>query len=256
MLMAVADLRAEHVQWPQLPTVVRTRAVARRLPERPVVMTRMSLGAVDSGHAGSMNLEGPLVVALSGTSGAGKSTLAHGLAARLREGGIHVETLHFDDFTNESDLPEGDAQAWVARGAVPDEWTTLSLERCLVDLLGGEKGQRDQQSALVILIEEPFGRSRTAIGRMVDCSIHLRLPLHVALARRLLRQYVPGSGGLDEKAAAELRSYLSRYLRLGADFYQAVEAAAAASADVVLDASNSPDHLVDAALSAILHARK
>lgn len=44
---------------------------------------------------------------------------------------------------------------------------------------------------------------------MVDLALHIELPLHVALARRLARQFVPAEGGLSALDADKLRAYLA-----------------------------------------------
>ena len=198
-----------------------------------------------------METENALVVAVSGTSGAGKSTLVHGLADRLRQRGLRVETLHFDDFTSESDLPDGDIRAWLTRGAPPDEWRTPALERRLIDLAQGA-GFAAGDPARVVLLEEPFGRSRASIDRVTGFAIHLKLPLHTALARRLLRQLVPSTGGLNDTSTGELRTYLSRYLSVGSEFYEAIDTAAEGRADAILDAADDPAGLVDEAMAAVI----
>lgn len=198
-----------------------------------------------------MEAENALVVVVSGTSGAGKSTLVQGLAGRLGQRGLRTETLHFDDFTSEADLPGGDVRAWLTRGAPPDEWRTPALERRLIDLAQGA-GSAGRGPTKVVLVEEPFGRSRTVVDRLTDLAIHLELPLHTALARRLLRQFVPSTGGLDDVATGELRNYLSRYLCVGIEFYEAIEAAAAGSADAILDAAEDPADLVEQAVAAVV----
>ncbi len=198
-----------------------------------------------------MDSKTPLVVVVSGTSGSGKSTLVAGLTSGLRQRGLRIETLHFDDFTTEEDLPGGDMQAWLARGAPPDEWRTPALEQRLSDLRDG-LGSVTGGLVDVVLVEEPFGRARTSIGHLTDYAIHLSLPLHIALARRLLRQFVPPVGGLDDNSATQLRDYLSRYLDLGAELYGAVETAAVGSADVSLDATRASAHLVEEAVAAVV----
>ncbi|GAB2594256.1 nucleotide-binding protein [Microlunatus antarcticus] len=198
-----------------------------------------------------MEIENALVVVVSGTSGAGKSTLLHGLAVQLQQRGLRVETVHFDDFTSESDLPDGDIRAWLTRGALPDEWRTPALERRLIEVAGGA-GSAGGGRAEVVLVEEPFGRSRTVVDRLTGFAVHLELSLHAALARRLLRQFVPATGGLDDTSTGELRDYLSRYLGVGVEFYEAIESAAAGSADAILDAAKDPADLVEQVMTAVI----
>ncbi len=126
------------------------------------------------------------------------------------------------------------------------------MERHLLGLVAScTDGAECDEMASVVLVEEPFGRARPGLGRLVRISIHFQVPLHLALARRLLRQFVPPVGALDESSTADLRFYLDRYPAEGAEFYSFVEAAATENADVVLDGRAARDVLARQALAAI-----
>lgn len=182
----------------------------------------------------------PFVVAVSGTSGAGKSAVVEGIASALALSGRHAVALHFDDYADVSQLPE-DLVDWMERGANPDEWRT---ERLVTDLVTRMDGADPDT---VILVEEPFGRARTPMRNLSDLAIHIDLPLGISLARRLLRDFVPESGELDEPGTAQLRDYLAQYLRGGGAAYQAIDQMARETSDVILDGLLDPAELVDRA---------
>jgi uridine kinase len=182
----------------------------------------------------------PFVVAVSGTSGAGKSAVVEGIASALALSGRHAVALHFDDYADVSQLPE-DLVDWMERGANPDEWRTERLVTALVTRIDGAEPDT------VILVEEPFGRARTPMRNLSDLAIHIDLPLGISLARRLLRDFVPESGELDEPGTAQLRDYLAQYLRGGGTAYQAIDQMARETSDVILDGLLDPAELVDRA---------
>ena len=177
----------------------------------------------------------PLVVVVSGRSGAGKSSLVAALAEAAERSGRAAATLHFDDFARDLRLSSRDVTAWLARGADPRELRTVELERALEVLVDPRHEDRDRVD--VVLVEEPFGRARPPFDAVADVALHLRLPPAAALARRVLRDFVPEGSGLDPTGVARLRRHLTGYLGWGQDLYDAVDAAALPAADVVLDAS-------------------
>lgn len=182
----------------------------------------------------------PFVVAVSGTSGSGKSAVVEGIASALAPSGRHAVALHFDDYADVSQLPE-DLVDWMERGANPDEWRTERLVTALATRIDGAEPDT------VILVEEPFGRARTPMRNLSDLAIHIDLPLGISLARRLLRDFVPESGELDEPGTAQLRDYLAQYLRGGGAAYQAIDQMARETSDVILDGLLDPAELVDRA---------
>ncbi|MEP4038005.1 hypothetical protein [Pseudophaeobacter sp.] len=180
-----------------------------------------------------------IVVVISGTSGAGKSTLMRHLA-ELRGG---AALMYFDDYV-ELGTEAGDIQQWVAAGAPADAVETPRLTDDLTALRSNRTVHPPGRSAAVapaelILLEEPFGRARSAIAPLIDLALHLELPPDIALARRSLRraQAQPETADPDwhantlEDLAAQFQAYLGPQRQA----YRLAEAQAKALADVVLD---------------------
>ena len=192
-------------------------------------------------------VRGPLVVSVSGTSGAGKTTLVRSIAEALNTciPGSAI-TLMFDDYASDDDLPEDDLGGWLERGGDPEEWLT---PRFAEELRG--HGLQPSPAPAVIVIEEPFGRARNPIGRQIDLALHIQLDLNVALARRLLREFVSGEGAMDAEEVERLHGYLTVYLAAGAAVYAHIERLASDSSDIVLDGTRPGSDLLADALSTI-----
>ena len=87
-----------------------------------------------------------------------------------------------------------------------------------------------------ILFEEPFGRARFEISKLVDYSIHLDLRPDIAFARTVLRQ---------KKNGGDPIAFVEQYLKKGlSEFFKAQGQAGKACADLVLDATLLEQELV------------
>ena len=94
-----------------------------------------------------------------------------------------------------------------------------------------------------ILFEEPFGRARFEISKLVDFSVHLDLPADIALARAVLRQKENGGDPI---------AFVERHLREGlSDFFRMQAEAGKESTDLVLDATLPERELTTTACKAI-----
>ncbi len=186
------------------------------------------------------------VVAISGTSGAGKSSLMHAIAARYSS----VALMHFDHYIVLG-TDGGDIQGWLDAGADPNLIETPQLVMDLEALKAGRPvippGGGQVDPAPLILLEEPFGRYRSAITSQIDLSVHLELPHDIALARRSLRSVraVADGAGHHEHvhALADLMGQFAAYLGPGREAYQLAEVFAREVADRVLDAMRPVDEL-------------
>jgi len=192
------------------------------------------LEAQRSGHA--------YVVSVSGTSGAGKSSVIDKAAALLGR----ATTLHFDDYvTLGNDIAE--IKAWLDAGADVDAITTPGLVDDLRHLRAGEPirlpntGRRLEPADFIIL-EEPFGRSRSELSPLIDLAVFIDVPADVAMARRLLRD-IDTSRDEPARLIGALDVQLKAYLAAGRDAYFAASGAARQSADLVLDGMQSMDAL-------------
>ena len=170
------------------------------------------------------------VIAISGPSGCGKTSLVKAVAGRLGD----ATMLFFDDFATD---PPPDGEQWATkRDADYALWETPEFSEALASLKKGNPvtlpdisasvgldRSRETQPAKFIVIEEPFGRLRPETARSIDFSVFISAPLHVALARRLMRQMSAIEGFAElatndkdratrlQGATSSLKSFLESY---------------------------------------------
>jgi len=174
------------------------------------------------------------VIAISGPSGAGKSTLVRNLI-NLFGGAI---SLGIDDYPDD-DYPS--AVEWTERGANPDEFKTPQF---FADVRALKEGQpivhpstkEEVKPPAYLILEEPFGKSRTALRPHIDFDVDIDVPHAVSLARRLLRIIGdPSQDDEPDETYAFIKRHLEWYLDRGRNFYLAVQENARKEKDVTID---------------------
>lgn len=178
------------------------------------------------------------IISISGHSGAGKSTLIEKLSSMMG----NTITLRMDDYKS---LPFPPAAKWIEDGANPNEFQTPQFFSDILALKNGKsilhpKTNQEVKPARLLFIEEPFGRGRQTIGDLIDFSIYVDAPLEVALARRLLRMSKLISEGDSDVTIEE---HLQWYLRVGRNFFVAVEKNARKNCDLIVDGLLSTDEM-------------
>ena len=127
------------------------------------------------------------VIAITGASGAGKTALVKEVTALLDD----AVPFYLDDYASTHQPPE-DLADWYRRGTDPYEWKNPRFLQDLRHLRSGmpitpPTSDREIKPARIILMEEPFGRTREGMDKLVDFVACIDVPLDIALARRTLR---------------------------------------------------------------------
>jgi uridine kinase len=105
-------------------------------------------------------------------------------------------------------------------------------------------------STPIIVVEEPFGRSRPELGTLIDFVVVLDTPFEVALARRLLRELRGSENSEPGKLSSRHIKFHEEYLENGVrNLYVAVQRLALKQADFVLDGLLTPDDMANKIIS-------
>lgn len=171
------------------------------------------------------------VIAISGFSGAGKSTAAENLTGLLGD----AVTLGIDEYAEDATYPP--AIEWIKNGANPDKFVTPQFVESVRALKEGRsiihpENQNEIRAPSYVIVEEPFGKSRTAMRPLIDFHVQIEIPLEIALARRVLRIMERTKQNEDDE---RLEDFLDWYLQAGRDFYIAVRELAAKDTDLIID---------------------
>jgi uridine kinase len=183
------------------------------------------------------------VVSIASPPGGGKTTLSRLTSAKLHDAPI----LHYDDYEAMTRRSPAEIERWLDEGARLDEIPVPGYLEKLTSLKAA--------GTAYVVVDGPLGRAHPPTAAMIDFLVFLDTPLDVALARVLrqqaelaVRSTEPG-GPL--KFAVWLKSYLDNYAHFMRRSYLMQRAIVLPQADLVLDGTLAPDHLLDLMLRAL-----
>lgn len=205
----------------------------------------------------------PTVVCICGMLASGKSTLVRALAAHWAS----VPVLAFDDYEQHARWP-ADMQQWLRDGADPSLVSNSRLRDDLDTLVHGRPVQHpltqaDLMPSPLVLLEDPFGRTRPDIRDLIDVVFFVDLPADlsvVRLVRRALLQSPPSSSphAMEDSDRAPMERIAATEQWL--DHYVSHRAMYTAprlldpvreSSDIVLNGEESKEQVFSAAVSHI-----
>lgn len=173
------------------------------------------------------------IIAISGASGSGKSALIQALLARLE-----AVALHFDDFIDAGTYP-ADMAGWLAQGADVNLIQTPGLTQALKQAIADTAKSAGRPNYL--LLEEPFGRQRSAMAGLIDAVVLLNPPADFCLSR-VIQRNLSAAPVLNQGAAADLNktttqivNYLRRYDDYLGQVYQTAVAQVAQNFDLQIN---------------------
>ena len=194
------------------------------------------------------------VIALSGPSGAGKSTIIQNLI-NLFDNAV---ALRFDDYIETSTYPP--VIAWLEGGANPDEFITSKFVADVRSLKEGGSILHPETKARIgpasfVVIEEPFGKARTDMRALIDFHVQIDIPLEIALARKIMRDFLSIVEDPHE-SMKRLQSYLHFYLRAGHALHIAVRNRALQDRELIVDGTLHSETVAQRIFEAVLEKRK
>lgn len=183
-------------------------------------------------------------IAISGPSGSGKSTLTKQLRDKL----VDAVSFHFDDYAATNKYPD-DFFEWLEKGADPKFVQNPIFNRDLYELVHGRPVQLPNnqilKSAKYIIVEEPFGKGREGMSEIIDFVVCIDIPLEVALARRVLRGIQHHESGTSDETIKDLEQFLSQYLLVLRNLYQAINSNVMADCDLIVSGLEPIDVITD-----------
>jgi len=193
----------------------------------------------------------PYVIAISGYTGAGKSTVINHLVSLFGD----AVALRIDDYGEDAIFPP--TSEWIKNGANPDEFITPLFTENIRLLKEGkpvsQPGDKSEiQPAEYILIEEPFGKSRTSMKPLIDFHVQMEILPEIALARRILRNIERLEKDINNEGVKE---FLEWYLSAGRQFFIRVYELADKDKDLIVDGLQPPDKTARIIFEAV-HAKR
>ncbi len=142
----------------------------------------------------------PFVVAINAISGGGKTTIAKLVASAFN----NAVAFHFDEFDSTNTYP-ADFFEWWKRGGDLEEFDCPGMQEEVL------KAVSDHQVDYIIL-DYPFGRDHSRFKELIDLSVFIDTPLDVAMARRLIRDFIDNDSETADHRLGLLRKDLNDYL--------------------------------------------
>jgi len=188
--------------------------------------------------------EPPTVVCICGTLAAGKSTLIRNVIEHIPGSAV----LMFDEYAATCEWPH-DVSQWIEHGCDPGAVSNPRLREDLQSLLAGSAirhpiDEHIIEPSPIILLEDPFGRTRPDNADLIDLVLFVDLPWDLSVARMVQRalgledlssRFELNNVPKDEVVARidSARTWLSAYVARR-EMYTSLSEPVRATADVVL----------------------
>ena len=184
----------------------------------------------------------PFVISISGLSGSGKTSITNALRERL----VNVAVISFDDY-GDSVYLDRDINDW-SEDSNDDEWHTEPIAADVERLLNEQLDY--------IVLDYPFGYGNRLVGQYINLAVYIDIPLDVALARRIIRDYTSRAvntnvADVEEVSLTGLDKELRFYLSCSRSTYARMPEMQKPLSDLIVDGTKTPEEIADEILTFI-----
>lgn len=184
----------------------------------------------------------PFVINISGLSGSGKTSVTNALRERL----VNVAVISFDDY-GDSVYLNRDINDW-SEDSNDDEWHTEPIAADVKRLLNEQLDY--------IVLDYPFGYGNRLVGQYINLAVYIDVPLDVALARRIIRDYTSRAvntnvADVEEVSLTGLDKELRFYLSCSRSTYARMPEMQKPISDLIVDGTKAPEKIADKILTFI-----
>ncbi len=184
----------------------------------------------------------PFVISISGLYGSGKTAVTNALRAQL----VNAAVISFDDY-GDSVYLNRDINDW-SEDSNGDEWHTEPVAADVERLLNKQLDY--------IVLDYPFGYGNRLVGQYINLAVYIDVPLDVALARRIIRDYTSRDkntnvADVEEVSLAGLDKELRFYLSRSRSTYARMPEMQKPTSDLIVDGTKTPEEIADEILSHI-----
>ncbi|MEM1223727.1 MAG: hypothetical protein AAGH40_13310 [Verrucomicrobiota bacterium] len=144
-------------------------------------------------------MDKPYVISINAISGGGKTTLTKLVAKSLKSSKV----FHFDDFDSTNIYPD-DFYDWSIRGANIEEFDCPGMQEAIIESISDNVVD-------YIVIDFPFGRDHSRLKQHIDLSVFIDTPLDIAMARRIIRDFIDDASDTADSRLRRLKEDLSYY---------------------------------------------
>lgn len=175
----------------------------------------------------------PFVISISGMPGSGKTTISKALNECLKNSVI-VSFDSYDDIYLGRDIND-----WSADTHDANEWHMEPMVGDIEELFA--------KPLDYIIIDYPFGYCNFQVGQYIDFAVFVDIPLDMALARRIIRDYTSREEHRNkiEVSLLSVEKELRHYLKVSRPTYMRLPETQLKNADLVVNGTKNVDEICD-----------
>ncbi len=192
-----------------------------------------------------------IVICVSGIIATGKTSLIKKLSEQLND----AISLLWDDYDHLLKLDFDDHFKWMAEGPDFNKWRTEEFVEDIRSLLKGKSIKHPLSKNVIhpakyIIIEDPTGRIRDVMSKIIDFLIFIELPYEVSLVRLINRELNNTQRwGNSDQMIKFFKQYMCDYLPFYYPMYKYVEEMTRKDADLIVNGLQSVDEIAEKVVS-------